>query len=214
MKKLFIIGSGGFSKQVVEIVEKLNIQSQEYDLIGLIDDNPSFIGKEVLGYKVVGSTDYLKSFARKHEVCGIIAIADGVVRKRIAKRLNSVKWINLIHPNTSISEYIKMGEGNVVCAGVTINPDCELGNHCHVNIGTTIGHDVSFNDYITVMPGSRISGNVTLKAGSTIGSGTTIIQGLTIEENVTLGAGCVVTKNTTPNSLYIGIPAKQVKKNE
>lgn len=211
MKKLFIIGSGGFGKQVIEIVEKINKKSEKYELIGLIDDDERLRGKEVLGYKVIGTTDYLKNYSKKHEVYGVIAIANGEARRQISQKLNSVQWVNLIHPNTVISKYVKMGKGNIICAGVIINPECNLGDHCHINIGTTLGHDVSMLDYVTVMPGSRISGNVTLKSNSMIGTGSIIIQKLIIEENVTLGAGTVVTKNTLPNSLYIGVPAKKIK---
>lgn len=60
MKSLYIIGSGGFSKQVIEMVEEINSVSKEYELAGIIDDNISLIGKNVLGYKVVGDTNYLK----------------------------------------------------------------------------------------------------------------------------------------------------------
>src|SRR5690606_31603883 len=199
MKDIVVIGSGGFSKQVIEIIEQLNLINQEYKLLGIIDDNKRLVGNEVLGYEVIGDTDYIKRFSQQKELYGVIAIADGVVRKQISRKLNHVQWVNLIHPSAVVSGYTKIGEGNIICAGVVINPDFQMGNHSHINIGTTLGHDVSILDYVTVMPGSRISGNVKLKSNSMVGTGSTIIQGLTIEENVVLGAGAVVTKSTEPN---------------
>ncbi|MEI4768793.1 acetyltransferase [Psychrobacillus sp. FJAT-51614] len=209
MKKLFIIGSGGFCKQVIEIIEKLNIDEKKYNLLGLIDDNDRLLGSEVLGYKVLGTTDYLMDYSKQEEVYGVIAIANGKVRAQINQKLTEVNWINLIHPNAVISNYIEMGKGNIICAGVVINPECLIENHCHINIGTTIGHDVKMKDFVTIMPGSRISGNVEIKKCSLVGTGSTIIQGLSIEENVIIGAGAVVTKNTSANSLYKGVPAKR-----
>lgn len=211
MKELFIVGSGGFGKQVIEIVEKINEINKTFKLVGLIDDNQSLIGNEVLGYKIIGTTDHLKEFSYNNKVYGIIAIAEGNFRRQISKKLDCVQWVNLIHPNAMVSKYVSIGKGNIICAGVVINPECKLGDHCHINIGTTLGHDVSMLDYVTVMPGSRISGNVTLKTNSMVGTGSTIIQGLIIEESVVLGAGAVVTKNTIPNSVYIGVPAKRHK---
>ncbi|WP_096185790.1 acetyltransferase [Evansella halocellulosilytica] len=211
MKQLFIIGSGGFSKQVIEIVENINKEYERYELVGLIDDDERLIGQEVLGYKIIGTTDYLKRQSKKCKVYGAIAIANGNVRREITKKIKDINWVNLIHPSSIVSKYTNIGVGNIICAGTIINPNFKLGNHCHINIGTTIGHDGIIEDYITVMPGSKISGNVTIKYNSTIGTGSTILQGLIIEKNVTLGAGCVLTKNTIENSMYIGVPAKKVK---
>ncbi len=211
MKDIVVIGSGGFSKQVIEIIEQLNLINQEYKLLGIIDDDKSLVGTEVLGYEVIGDTNYIKQFSQQNKIHGVIAIADGIVRKEISRKLYDVQWVNLIHPSSVVSDYTKIGEGNIICAGVVINPDFQMGDHSHINIGSTLGHDVSMLDYVTIMPGSRISGNVILKSNSMVGTGSTIIQGLTIEENVVLGAGAVVTKNTEPNYLYVGVPAKKKK---
>lgn len=212
MKDIVVIGSGGFSKQVIEIIEQLNLINEEYKLLGIIDDNKSLVGTYVLGYEVIGDTDYIKQFSEQKNIYGVIAIADGGVRKEISKKLNGIQWVNLIHPSAVVSDYIKIGEGNIICAGVVINPDFQMGNHSHINIGATLGHDVTMLEYVTVMPGSRISGNVTLKSNTMVGTGSTVIQGLTIEDNVVLGAGAVVTKNTEPNYLYKGVPAKRYSK--
>ncbi|EOS8271169.1 MULTISPECIES: acetyltransferase [Bacillus] len=211
MKDIVVIGSGGFSKQVIEIIEQLNLINPEYKLLGIVDDNKSLVGTEVLGYEVIGDTDYIKQLSKQQKIHGVIAIADGEIREHISRKLNDVQWVNLIHPSAIVSNYTKLGEGNIICAGVVINPECKMGNHSHINIGSTLGHDVLMLNYVTVMPGSKISGNVNLKSKSMVGTGATIIQGLTIEENVVLGAGTVVTKNTKPNYLYVGVPAKEKK---
>ena len=211
MKDLVVIGSGGFSKQVIEIIEQLNLINPEYKLLGIVDDNKSLVGTEVLGYEVIGDTDYIKQLSKQQKIHGVIAIADGEIREHISRKLNDVQWVNLIHPSAVVSNYTKLGDGNIICAGVVINPECKMGNHSHINIGSTLGHDVLMLDYVTVMPGSKVSGNVNLKSKSMVVTGATIIQGLTIEENVVLGAGTVVTKNTKPNYLYVGVPAKEKK---
>ncbi|WP_040978343.1 acetyltransferase [Oceanobacillus jeddahense] len=211
MKKLVIIGSGGFSKQVIEIVEKINDQCKTYDLIGLIDDNKSFIGEKILNYEVIGTTEYLYEYSQNNEVYGVIAIANAEVKKQLSNKLSLVKWVNLIHPDAIITNYINMGIGNIICGGVIINPDCTIHNHCHINIGSTFGHDVTLMDFITVMPGCKISGNVTLENSSMIGTGSTIIQGITIKEKSVLGAGAVVINHIDKQSLYVGVPAKKVK---
>lgn len=211
MKKLFIIGSGGFSKQVIEIVEKLNETNKTYELVGLIDDDESRSEMKVLGYKIIGTTDKLKEISKVKPVYGVIAIADGLIRRKIVEKLKSINWINLVHPKAIISNHIKLGEGNIICAGTVINPDSIINNHCHININTTFGHDVTLQDYVTIMPGSNISGSVKLKSNSMIGTGAVIIQGLDIEKDVVIGAGSTVIRDTEQGHLYIGTPAIKVK---
>ncbi|WP_152657623.1 acetyltransferase [Oceanobacillus sp. CFH 90083] len=211
MEKLFVIGSGGFCKQVIEITEEINKVKKEYELIGIIDDNKARLGENVLGYSVVGTTEYLKEISEKEVIYGVIAIADANIREKIVNELKLVKWANLIHPKATISKYFNLGVGNVVCGGVVINPDSSLGNHCHINIGTTFGHDVRLEDYVTIMPGCHISGNVYLKNKAIVGTGATIIQGITVETGAELGAGAVIVKNTEEKVLYVGVPAKKLR---
>ncbi|WP_077706065.1 acetyltransferase [Virgibacillus dokdonensis] len=208
MKNIVVIGSGGFSKQVIEMIEGLK---EEYNLLGIIDDEKRLIGKEILGYKIIGDTNYLRQYARNEKIYGVIAIADPKIKEKISNSLDDVIWTNLIHPSAIISKHIKMGKGNIVCANVVINPESVLGDHCHINISTTLGHDVTMLDYVTIMPGARISGNVLVKSNSMIGTGVSVLQNLIIEEKVILGAGSVVIKNTEKNSTYIGVPAKKNK---
>lgn len=211
MKPLYIIGSGGFSKQVIEIIEELNVIQKEYELIGIIDDNPSLLGGNVLGYKIIGDIDYLKGISQKTDVNSVIAIGEGRTREKIYNTLPNVKWINLIHPKTTISRYFSIGEGNIICGGVFINPDCKIGNHSNINIGCTLGHDVVIKDFSTLMPGCNISGNVSIGNYCTIGTGSCIIQDKLVESNSIIGAGSVVIKKVKKDSVYVGVPAKKIK---
>lgn len=211
MKKLYIIGSGGFSKQVIEIIEEMNKVEPTFEFMGLIDDDHYKMEDQVLGYPILGDTDYLKEISEKEEVYAVIAIFKGEVRESIRKNLDQVKWANLIHPKAIVSKYTKLGQGNIICGGTVINPNCSLADHCHINIGSTLGHDVNMDDYVTIMPGANISGNVKIGTYSMVGTGAVILQGLEIEENSTLGAGAVIIKDTKKDSTYVGVPAKKIK---
>src|SRR5690625_1317689 len=118
MKDIVIIGSGGFCKQVIEIVEEINFIKPKYNLLGVIDDNEQKLDTEILGKKVIGDTDYLNNYSKENMVYGVIAIADGKIRKEISGKLLNVKWLNLIHPKAIVSNYSKLGIGNIICAGV------------------------------------------------------------------------------------------------
>lgn len=212
MKPLFIIGSGGFSKQVIEMVEEINYVTHNYDIKGIIDDNLELNGKRVLNHMVIGNTDYLDKLSKINKVYAVIAIGDGYARETINNKLKNVNWINLIHPKTIISRYLDIGVGNIICSGVIINPDCKIGNHCNINIASTLGHDVILEDYVTIMPGCNISGNVNIKRNSMIGTGSCIIQNRIIGSSSIIGAGTVVIKDVNEKTLIMGNPAKVIKK--
>lgn len=211
MKDLHIIGSGGFCKQVIEIVEEINEIRQTYNLIGIIDDDTKLLGTKLLNYEIIGDTDYLKELSQKTEVYAAIAIGNGKVREKLSNKLENVKWENLIHPKSIVSKYTTIGVGNIICSGVIINPMCILEDHCNINIGCTLGHDVKLEAFSTLMPGCNISGNVNVGKFSMVGTGSCIIQNKTIGNNSIVGAGAVVTKDVDPHSTYVGIPARKIK---
>lgn len=59
MKKLYIIGAGGFGREVAWLVERINEKAPTWDLQGFIDDNESIHGNVEDDYKVLGGCDYL-----------------------------------------------------------------------------------------------------------------------------------------------------------
>ena len=45
-KKLYIIGAGGFGREVSWLVERINADTPSWEIAGFIDDNPVFHGNE------------------------------------------------------------------------------------------------------------------------------------------------------------------------
>ncbi|WP_249354641.1 DapH/DapD/GlmU-related protein [Rhodococcus sp. USK13] len=47
--------------------------------------------------------------------------------------------------------------------------------------------------------------------GCWIGAGAIILPGVTVGEGCVVGAGAVVTRDCSPNGLYVGSPARRVR---
>ena len=60
MRKLYIIGAGGFGREVAWLVERINQIKPTWDMCGFLDDNTSIHGMIENNYKVLGNCDYLK----------------------------------------------------------------------------------------------------------------------------------------------------------
>ena len=211
MKRLYIVGAGGFGREVAWLVERINLQSPTWELAGFIDDDPTKIGTKQDNYSVIGDCKYL---ALQSEECWLVcAIGSPEVRKVITKRLEqlpNVKFATLIDPSVLMSEHIQIGEGSIVCAGSILTVDIKLGRHSIVNLDCTIGHDVEFGDYLTAYPSVNISGSVFGGDCVEIGTGTQIRQGMRIVSNVVMGAGTVVISDITEPGTYVGVPVRRV----
>lgn len=205
MKKLVIVGNGGFAREVEWLVERINAISPTWELLGFIDedlDNP----------KVIGNDDYVAAY--QEELYVAIGIGTSATRKKIYtnyKNNPNIRFVNLIDPSVLHSDRVCFGEGNIICAGTIITVDIRIGNCNIINLDCTVGHDAVLEDFVTVNPSVNISGNVRLGLGTNIGTGTQIIQGISIGANSVVGAGAVVNRDLPANCTAVGIPAKVIK---
>lgn len=210
MKDLYIIGAGGFGREVAWIVERINSIKPTWNLKGFIDDNETLWGSTEGEYHVFGGCEYLSALEDVYAVC---AVGSSNVRKKIIEKLKdtSVKFATLVDPSVLYSNSVKIGEGAIVCAGTIITVDVNIGDHVIVNLDCTIGHDAVIDDFVTIYPSVNVSGNVLIGECSELGTGTQIIQGKKVISNTIIGAGAIVVKDCIESGIYVGSPAKKIK---
>lgn len=210
MKDLFIIGAGGFGREVAWLVERINEVNPTWNLKGFIDDNESLWGSVEGEYSVLGGCDYLNTLSNVYAVC---AVGSAKIRKIIIGKLknSNVKFATLIDPSVLLSKRVEIGEGSIICAGTTITVDIKIGNHVIINLDCTIGHDDVIEDFVTIYPSVNVSGNVLIGECSELGTGMQIIQGKKVAPNTIIGAGAVVVKDCSESGTYVGSPAKKIK---
>lgn len=208
MKDLYIIGAGGFGREVAWLVSRINEVTPTWNIKGFIDDNPELKGTELDGYKVAGNCDFLNDQQDAYCVC---AVGSSKVRKAIISKLTNVKFATVIDPNVQKSESTTIGEGSIICAGSIITVDGSIGDHVIINLDCTIGHDDILDDFVTLYPSVNVSGNVHLGECVEMGTGSKIIQGLKVKNETIIGAGAVVVRDIEETGTYVGVPVKRVK---
>lgn len=210
MKELYIIGAGGFGREVAWLVERINEKTPTWDIKGFIDDNKLLWNTKQYGYNVLGGIEHLKSLSGVYVVC---AVGSTEVRKNIIENLSScdVIFATIVDPSVSTSKDVKIGEGSIICAGTVITVNVEIGNHVIINLNCTVGHDVMINDCVTVYPGANISGNVEIGSYSELGTGMKVNQGKFIAPHTIIGAGTIVVNDCTEGGTYVGVPARKIK---
>lgn len=120
----------------------------------------------------------------------------------------------------------KIGENCNVCSHCLVENGAVIGNNCTIKCGVQIWEGITLEDNVFVganvtftndrYPQSRNPDwrleKTLVKKGASIGAGSTILCGITIGEGAMIGAGSVVTKNVPAGELWVGNPAKFVRK--
>ncbi len=209
MKKIAIVGAGGFGKEVAFLLERIGT----WEITGFYDD--SKMKEEVYGYKVLGSIDSLIKYPTELSV--VCAIANSLVRRDIVSKLvdnSNLHFPTIVDPSVICGKENIYGKGNIICARTILTVDITLKDFNIINFSSTIGHDVRIGSFNTIYPSVSISGFVTTGDCVEFGTGTKIIQNLTIGENTVIGAGSVVVRDVPENTLSVGVPSKVIKERE
>ena len=214
LTKVAIIGTGGFGREVLDVLEAVNQVSPTYEIMGFITD-PGYQqpGELINEAPVLGYFDWLAAHPEVKVICGVGAPD---TRKRLIVQAEEAgaDFFSVVHPRAVMTRWVTMGSGTIVTAGCILTNNIVLGNHVHLNLDCTVGHDVVIEDYVTVSPGVHVSGNVTLKEGCFIGTGANLIERKTVGAGSVIGAGSVVVKDIPPQVTAVGIPAKIIKTHE
>lgn len=207
MTKLILIGAGGHSKVIQDIIA----ENKELVLYGILDDAIESINEadEI----IYANTSFLSNL-KVEDYYFCLSIGNNTVRKKLFEQLPIPleQYAVLIHPSAVISRKAKIGPGTVVMPNAVVNADAVIGNHCIVNSGAIIEHDNNLGDYVHVSPNATLCGTVSVGVASHVGAGAIVVPGKKVGDWCTVGAGAVVVKDVGDGDTVIGIPAKAIQK--
>ncbi|NVD99506.1 acetyltransferase [Massilia sp. BJB1822] len=214
MENIFLIGSSGHAKVLIDIVER----EGRYRIAGLLDSFKT-PGDSTLGYTVLGGVDDLPGLAQQYAVDGLlIAIGDNYVRVQMAERLEQLcpqlPLVTAIHPAAVIGRNVSLGSGSVVMAGAVLNPCCRVGRLCIMNTRASLDHDSVLGDGASLAPGAVTGGGALIGAETAVGAGAVVLHRVEIGAHSVIGAGAVVTRNIPAGVVAYGCPAKVVRQRE
>ena len=120
----------------------------------------------------------------------------------------------------------KIGDNCNLCANVFVENDVFVGNNVTVKCGVQLWDGVTIEDNVFIGPNVTFTNDLfprskkypekfwktTVKKGASIGANATILCGITIGENAMIGAGSVVTKDVPAGEVWIGNPARCIRK--
>lgn len=120
----------------------------------------------------------------------------------------------------------KIGKNCNINCQVLIENKVQIGDNVTIKPGVQIWDGITLEDDVFVGPNVTFTNDLfpksknvdfelketLIKKGASIGANATILAGITIGENALIGAGSVVTKDVPANEIWVGNPAKYLKK--
>lgn len=209
MKRIAIVGAGGFGKEVACIIDRINkTEGVKWEFIGFFDDHVP-AGER----SVIGDLNELNSWSEPLDV--VIAIGNSEAIMNVHQRINNplIDFPNIIDPSTRFYDRNRfiMGRGNIFAIDCIVSCDVLIGDFNVFNGKVSIGHDAKIGSYNVLMPSVSISGNTVIGNDNFFGVGSIVLQKVKVGNRVRLGAASVLIKHSKDNNLYWGNPATILK---
>jgi sugar O-acyltransferase (sialic acid O-acetyltransferase NeuD family) len=202
MSKTFILGAGGFAREVALILAD---RTHDIEQFKYLSDDSTQANNWYERIECAGSIDYQSHGSHRF----VPGVGSPELRKELVERALNKGWM----PSSAVSlsaytKHIAMGLGVVICGGVQATVNVTLGNFVNVNLNCTLGHDCVIENYVNLSPAVNVSGYVHIEEGADIGTGAVLLPGVRIGKGAIIGAGAVVNKHVPAGETWVGVPAK------
>ncbi len=201
LKKLVLVGGGGFSSEIAEVAEMTG-----FSVIGYFGDEQT------------NST--LKYFGKLDDNLNdpdfeyIFPAYGAVDRLGIEKRSQNLEVISrflvpsLISPKAQISKSAVIAEGVYIAHGAIVNPNADIGKFCIINSNSTIGHNVRIGKNTIISGNVFIGGGCSIGDSSLVGPGVTTLHSIKIGSRVIISLGSVIVRSVPDGKTSVPMPSK------
>jgi sugar O-acyltransferase (sialic acid O-acetyltransferase NeuD family) len=205
--RLFIVGAGGFGREVAVWAAHWLAQEPAFVLHGFLDDNARALEGFPSDLPLLGTPG---AFEFQPGDGALIAIGNPKTRRAVANVLQGrVTFPILIHPAAIVGPHCQLGEGSIVCPTTVLTTNVRFGKHVIANLGCSIGHDATLGDFTTLSPHVSVSGGAITGEGVFVGSNASLVPLVKVGAGAVIGAGSLVLRPVPENVTVFGLPARQ-----
>ena len=212
---LFIYGSGGMGKEIVDLATRINnISGREtWGSIFFIDDYRTedfFYNINVLNFE----NAILLNNSTNAEC--IIAVGEPRTRRKLFNKCKegNLRMANLIDPSAIVSSSAIFGTGIIACSNAFVSSECIIGDNVLLQPNSSIGHDTIIGRNSVISTFASIAGECKIGEGTFIGMVTSVKEKISIGNESIIGMGSAVFKDIPDGMIALGNPARIVKQNE
>lgn len=209
MKRLLIVGAGGFGREVLCWARDVEPTQSEWRIAGFLDAAAAALDGFDVPLDILG--DPAVFAVAEMDLC-ICAIGDPATKRRVVTNLaaRGARFATLIHPSVIIGGNCRIGDGCILCPSVVLTTNVTLGRFVTLNVAATVGHDVGVGDWCTLSGHVDINGKVSVGEAVFAGSHACVLPGLRVGDRAVVGAGAIVTRNVSTGSTVFGVPGKLI----
>ncbi len=161
MKRLVILGAGGYGRTVKDVAEQLG-----YSAVVLDDADP--------GHPLSTFSFYID----EHSFF-IPAFGNNTFRMEWTNRIEESggQLATLIHSTAYVSPTAAISPGTVILPHAIINTDVVVGKGCVINLGAIVDHGCILEEGVHIAPGAIIKGENRIERLSKIEAGEVVERG-------------------------------------
>lgn len=207
MKKLIIVGAGGFGREVYGWALSDASCGDEWEVAGFIDDNPAALDGFEYTVSVLGSIDAHQPAGDELFVCAIGAPS---VKRALCEKLlaRGAQFTSVVHATSLVGANVQLGRGVVLCPYSVITCDSRVGDFAAINCHSSVGHDVTIGAWVTLSGHCDVTGQTEIGEMAFLGSGARILPLKRVGARATVGAGSVVISHVADDEKVFGNSAR------
>jgi sugar O-acyltransferase (sialic acid O-acetyltransferase NeuD family) len=205
-REIFIFGAGSQAKVTCDAV----VKQGAYDVRAFVVDRVAGLPHDRLWDRPIVGFEELLGGSSRIPRRFVAAVGDNGVRKLKTELLRHMGYepVTIQHPLSRIGAGCRIGEGVVICAGATVDPDVEIEEGAIINGNACVGHETKVRAYSHVSGGAVVGGYCEIGEFTLIGLGAVVLSNIRIGRRALVGAGSVVTKHVPDDMTALGVPAR------
>jgi sugar O-acyltransferase (sialic acid O-acetyltransferase NeuD family) len=192
------------------VVLETFVTEGDFEIVGLIDDEPENIDRKISGTTVVGSRADLARLAREGVEGVLLGFGGAKGREMVAAAIDGagLELPILVHASAYVSSSATLAAGTQVLPHATVGPGTRIGRSVLLNTGVIVEHDAAIGDFSVIDPGAIIAGRASVGASVEIGTRAVVLPDISVGDRAFVGAGAVVTRFVPAGETVAGVPAR------
>jgi sugar O-acyltransferase (sialic acid O-acetyltransferase NeuD family) len=205
MRKLVIVGAGGFGREAAWVVERINAARPTFEMLGFCDDAADKREGVCGAYPLLGPFGKVK--ARFGAVGFFCAIGNNRVRQEVMAdgRAQGHEPVTIIDPGAEVAPDVEIGKGSFVGVSSVVSVGSALGEGVIVNHQVCVGHDVTVGDFAQLCPGVCVSGGCEIGEGALLGTLAGTIPMKRVGAWATVGAGVTALRDVADGGSVVRV---------
>lgn len=208
MTELLLVAASGLAREVMAAVRG----GDQFDVLGLVDDDPSRIGAVLDGAHILGLVEDVRDYPAARVV---VCAGSGMVRSEIVRRLAGAgvaqnRFATIVHPSVTIPEGCFVGEGSILLANVAITAAVQIGRHVVAMPQVTFSQGDIVEDFATLEAGATLGGSVIVGQAAYLGMNCSIRHRVRIGAQAIVGMAAAVDDDIPQAQSWSGVPARQI----